>query len=337
MRTVVPSGRGTALALCASATTAALSTSHIMLSGRGSLFRSSLAPSSTSTSWGEKAHQAAFFCSASSLQPELNRAIEELKDVGQGEVTLERVEQSIYRITLRNPERKNAFSGKMMVQLHAIVNDLVHVHKDCVCVVLEGSKGSFCTGGDLNSIRKKLHAPPMGDLMCVLMQHTLSLLHSAPCISIAHIEGFAMGGGAEVITACDFRVACSTAKIQFAQSRMGVTTGWGGATRLAHLVKRQDALLLLAGAERITADEAKSMGLVDIVAPAGSSAAEVMSLCRRLMHASPEIVRAFKTVVHMASSPGHHDSSLRLERATFASFWGSGQHRAAIDRHLDRK
>ena len=82
--------------------------------------------------------------------------------------------------------------------------------------------------------------------MIELMQHNLARLQSLPLITVAYVEGMALGGGAELMTACDYRLARENAKIGFVQVRIGITTVWGGGARLVQLIGYNKALNLLA-------------------------------------------------------------------------------------------
>ena len=82
---------------------------------------------------------------------------------------------------------------------------------------------------------------------------------------MAVVEGGAIGGGAELATACDFRIMHNTAKIHFKHILLGLTPGWGGGARLTRIVGRQVALRMMAGAVPVQAEEARRIGLADVV------------------------------------------------------------------------
>jgi enoyl-CoA hydratase/carnithine racemase len=72
--------------------------------------------------------------------------------------------------------------------------------------------------------------------MSAYMTATLNRLAQVPVVSVAAVDGFAMGGGFELTTACDYRVAAHTAVLQSVHAKMGVTPGWGGCSRLVQLI-----------------------------------------------------------------------------------------------------
>ena len=85
-------------------------------------------------------------------------------------------------------------------------------------------------------------------------------------ITVALVRGHAIGGGAELATACDFRLMEADARIGFVQSTMGVAPGWGGGTRLVRLLGRKKALELMISARVLPAVEAVAEGLADAFA-----------------------------------------------------------------------
>lgn len=121
------------------------------------------------------------------------------KVLGKGDVKLTRLSGNhgeIAVISLLNPERKNALTGNMMVKLAEAVDELEQ-WQNGKALVLRGSEGSFCSGADL-SVVKAINTPEEGNLMCAFMQRTLTRLGKLPLVSVAAVEGRALGGGAEV-------------------------------------------------------------------------------------------------------------------------------------------
>lgn len=174
-------------------------------------------------------------------------------------------------VQLRNPSRRNALSCTMMHDLDIVV-DLLETQFQGTCVILTGEGGSahpqeaFCAGADLRSVESNLSSADAGAMMSEYMHFVLGRWQGLPQITIAAINGPAVGGGAELITACDHRIADTRAAIQFVHPTMGISPGWGGGTRLTKLVGRSRALRLLASAEKVTAEAALELGLVDALA-----------------------------------------------------------------------
>ncbi|XP_076805928.1 ethylmalonyl-CoA decarboxylase-like [Clavelina lepadiformis] len=192
-----------------------------------------------------------------------NRAIEETLVTAQGgsvDLTVDH-DTGISLLKINNSAKRNAFSGNMMVSLKKAVEKLSS-WKNGKALILYGANHQFCSGADLNTVRR-FSSKQEGEKMCMYMQNTLTLLHQLPLLTVAFVEGKAIGGGAELLTACDFRLINEDAEIQFVHKKMGLTPGWGGVTRLVRLIGRDKALHLLSASNKISAQDALHLGLVD--------------------------------------------------------------------------
>lgn len=234
----------------------------------------------------------------------------------------------IATILLNNPERKNAFSGKMMVDLSDVVTDLEQWPSGRA-VLVYGSNNTFCSGGDLTQLKHFLD-PVNGGNFSKYMQDTLTRLFRLPLVTLAVIEGRALGGGAELACACDFRAMSKSAMIGFVQAKLTVSPGWGGGSRLVELLGRTKALRLLASGAILKSDEANRIGLADVVVLDGTSAVEeAHAFLRTVTVECPAAVQAAKRVVVNASTL-NVETVLEVEREIFTSVWGSPAHLQAL-------
>ncbi|KAM5283064.1 ethylmalonyl-CoA decarboxylase isoform 4-T8 [Hipposideros larvatus] len=129
-----------------------------------------------------------------------------------GSIDLQKKDDGIGILTLNNPSKKNAFSGAMILQLLEKVTELEN-WTEGKGLIVHGTKNTFSSGSDLNAV-KALGTPEDGMALCMFMQNILTRFMRLPLISVALIQGWALGGGAEFLTACDFRwIKCSKQKI----------------------------------------------------------------------------------------------------------------------------
>lgn len=260
---------------------------------------------------------------------------DKFKALGSGDVTVTKLrgnQQGIAVITLMNPERKNALTGYMMVKLAEAVDELEQ-WQDGKALVLRGSEGYFCSGGDL-SVVKAINTPEEGNIMCAFMQRTLSRLGRLPLISVAAVEGRALGGGAELAVACDFRLMSKSAEIRFVQVKMGLTPGWGGGTRLVRLLGKQQALQLLGKGQKVDLSYGRQLGLVDGELPTNQDV--VTSCCDWLsefLEADTSVLRGIKGVVSAGDHLGNQDE-LDKERSIFTSVWGAEANKQALGQSM---
>ncbi|ETM38237.1 hypothetical protein, variant 1 [Phytophthora nicotianae] len=244
-------------------------------------------------------------------------------------------------LEIDNPSARNALSGNMMAQLADIVTLLEDpkVHDKLNVVVLRGTGGWFCAGADLRVARDELNSREAGAAMGALMVDTLTRFRRLPLVSIAAIEGGAFGGGAELATACDFRIIEGNAVIQFVQSRMGVIPGWGGGARLYKIVGRQNALRLLCTTERISPDRALQLKLVDEIFFATdeeSSNTGITSFVEAFDAIVPAVSHGAKRVINNADDVSL-DDVLKYEHDVFKTLWGGPANLEALEKALSKK
>ncbi|KAI2655799.1 Ethylmalonyl-CoA decarboxylase [Labeo rohita] len=261
-------------------------------------------------------------CSKTTVSAESIR--EKLQVFTGGSVELQKQQQSgIAVLTVNNPARMNAFSGSMMLELEQRVCEL-ETWTEGKAVIVHGAAGAFCSGSDLNAVRA-IANPHDGMKMCEFMQNTLTRLLRLPLISVALVEGRALGGGAELTTACDFRLMTSDGVIQFVHKHMGLVPGWGGAARLVRIVGSQNALKLLSGAKKVDPDFGKQIGLVDEVlhcsSGEGNALAHAEQWLSQFIKGPAPVIQAVKKVV-ISGRELSLDEALQTERSVFGTVWG---------------
>jgi ethylmalonyl-CoA/methylmalonyl-CoA decarboxylase len=230
--------------------------------------------------------------------------------------------QGLATLTLDRPRARNALSPRMIAEFVDAVDALARW--DGVAVILCGAGGTFCAGSDLHFVRQALDRPELAEGMCALMQDATQRLAALPLLSVAVVQGAAFGGGAELATAADLRVAGPNARVRFVHSRLGLSPGWGGGARLTRLVGPRHALRTLALSPVIEGAHGVEMGLLDAVAD--DPMAHARALLAPALSAPAESVRAAKRVVLAGQAP----LDLSAERARFVELWGGPAMRAAL-------
>ncbi|CAG2117308.1 unnamed protein product [Medioppia subpectinata] len=267
--------------------------------------------------------------------PSLHSIRKQFESIGEGSVELSRDKDSAL-IRLRNPRARNGLSGRMMAQLWEVLEEL-RLWPQGKSVVLCGADGFFCSGGDLTTVRR-IADSDNGRKMSLLMQDNLARLQTLPMVSVAVIEGMAIGGGAEVATAADFRLMSASARIGFVHIRLGITSAWGGGSRLSQLVGPQKALHMMLSGRRLDAEEALRLGLVDdVIAAEADAVAEGRAWIHRLLAArSHETIQAVKEIVNCARFLPL-ELSLREELDVSCGVWGASEHQRALAANIKHK
>ena len=132
-----------------------------------------------------------------------------------------------------------------------------------------------------------------------------------PALTIAALNGHALGGGAEVAVACDLRVAAADVTMAFNQSQLSITPAWGGTERLTTLVGRSRALELLLTPRRLTSAEALHIGLVNEVVERDAFDARIDAIATSVARLPATVVLPLKQLVDRVSRPAAHDPRRR--------------------------
>jgi enoyl-CoA hydratase/carnithine racemase len=173
------------------------------------------------------------------------------------------------------PETLNAVDFRLLLELEQCLNTLEEDRQVRV-VIVTGEGRAFVAGGDVRYMRDL--PATRGRQFIELGHRVLDRLAGSRLVSIAAINGYALGGGAELALACDLRVAAGDAKVGFPEVRLGLFPAWGGTQRLVRLVGPARARMLVFTAEILSANEALEFGLVDRVV----QSSELMTACREL-------------------------------------------------------
>jgi enoyl-CoA hydratase len=191
-----------------------------------------------------------------------------------------------------------------------------------------GQRAVFLSGADLRELKAIAHdteARHFAARMVALLRQVEAL----PILVVAAISGDVYGGGCELVTACDVRVCERGVQFSFKQTRMGLTTGWGGTTRLVKLVGLGAAKRLLLTGIPCDAEDALRIGLVDELVDGGTSLDRARALVHLASEGGPEALAALKRGIDDAVTFEAEESYAR-ELDRFVESWASAEHQEAL-------
>src|SRR3954449_9179317 len=198
---------------------------------------------------------------------------------------LARVEDGVAVLTMNRPERRNALSRAMLDALARTLAE-VEVSDDVGCVVLTGAGGGFCAGGDVKAMADEASNGISFDARVHLQRRshhaTAGRLHEMPKPTIAMLPGPAAGAGLSLALACDLRYAARRVVLTTAFAKVGFAGDYGGTWFLTQLVGPARARELYFFADRIGAEDAERLGVVNAVFDAEALEDEVMQRARSL-------------------------------------------------------
>src|SRR5688572_7068679 len=173
--------------------------------------------------------------------------------------------EGVLTIAISRPEAMNALNLKTLSELITVLQQ-AYQHADYRGIILTGDgEKAFVAGADI----KELSALTRDQALAFAQngQRLFKLIEDCPKPIIAAVNGYALGGGCELAMACHIRIASDDARFGQPEVNLGIIPGYGGTQRLPQLVGRGKALELMMTGDMISAQEAKSIGLVNQVVP----------------------------------------------------------------------
>ena len=183
-------------------------------------------------------------------------------------VSLERRPDGVALVRLDRP-KMNALSSELLDRLEEVAGGLTD--DPAGAVVVWGGERIFAAGADITEfVDPDAGRPASGRaaLIGARFRAAFDALAAVPCVTIAAVNGYALGGGCELALACDLRVAADTARFGQPEILLGIIPGGGGTQRLARLVGPARAKEIILSGRQLPAEEALAIGLVDRVVPA---------------------------------------------------------------------
>jgi enoyl-CoA hydratase/3-hydroxyacyl-CoA dehydrogenase len=203
------------------------------------------------------------------------------------------------RIILNRPHRLNTITLRMVDELESAIRD-VGADPAVRVVILSGEGGrAFSAGADLTSY--EFSSPSKIFDASRRLYEVFSMFERIPKPVIASIRGYAFGGGLEMVLACDFRMASEKSKLGLTETNLGLLPGAGGTQRVTRLVGIPIAKRLIFLGERIGADEALRIGLVDSVHRDEDLEGAVLAFATRLAGRPPIALKLAKHAINMAT------------------------------------
>ncbi len=199
-----------------------------------------------------------------------------------------------YRVTLNRPERRNAITGEMIAELHRVCAIVERAPKP---VLLCGAGHNFAGGADIAQLARRTRDDALAGINRTLFDRIAAL--ALPTVAV--VEGYALGGGAELAYACDIRIAAPDAVFGNPEPALGILAAAGASYRLPQLVGTSVAKQILLAGARLDAEQALRHGLVMEVADEPFAVAE--TVIDRIVAQSALALRLSKTVI---DAPGHH-------------------------------
>jgi len=244
------------------------------------------------------------------------------------------VENEIAVVTINRPKSLNALNSETLAELNECFSE-IEKRKDIKVVILTGSgEKSFVAGADISEMVNATAAE--GRTMGLLAYTAFGRLENMPQVTIAAVNGFALGGGCEISMSCDIRVAAENAKFGQPETGLGILPGFGGTQRLPRLVGKGRAKELIFTCDMIDAQEAYRIGLANKVV----SQAELLDYCKKM---AAKIISKGSYAVSLAKSAINTgldvdlSSGLKFEADLFGLSFATADKKEGMSAFLEKR
>lgn len=239
----------------------------------------------------------------------------------------------VVTVTIDRPEALNALDPNVLKELEQHFEAL-NDDQSVKVIILTGVKKAFVAGADIASMSKM--TPEEAVEFSRLGQRVFNRIASMRPVVIAAVNGFALGGGCELAMACDIRVAAESAKMGIPETSLGVFPGFAGTQRLPRLVGLGIAKEMLATAQKVSAQRAYEIGLVNHVVPNEELLSFCEDLAKTILKNSAAAIATGKKLMDMGSEMDL-DKAQDYEAALFGVAFSTPDQKEGMAAFLEKR
>jgi len=246
-------------------------------------------------------------------------------------VLCKELEPGIALVTINRPQALNALDPNVLTALYQAMDELDQAADIKVVIITGAGEKAFVAGADIASMRTM--TPEEAMTFTQIGHRTMDRVASMSKVTIAAVNGFALGGGCELALACDIRIA--SAKVRMAIPEVGLP-GFGGTQRLPRLVGLGMSLELLTTGRQCKADECLSIGLVNRVVEPEALMDACLELARAVGKNSGSAIALGKQAMYQGVELPLAEG-LQLERELFSSAFSTADQKEGMTAFLEKR
>ncbi|GCC50151.1 enoyl-CoA hydratase [Chryseotalea sanaruensis] len=243
----------------------------------------------------------------------------------------EQFEKHVALIELNRPKELNALNLQLMQELRDTLKQLDN-NTEVRAIIITGNEQAFAAGADIKQMANKTAI----DMLLIDQFSTWDQIRKTRKPIIAAVSGFALGGGCELAMTCDMIIASETAKFGQPEIKIGVMPGAGGTQRLTKAIGKAKAMELVLTGRFLSAEEAKSYGLVNKVVPVEMYMFEATQLAKEIAAMSPIATMLAKEAVNR-SFETFLDEGLHFERKNFYLAFASEDQKEGMAAFVEKR
>ena len=244
------------------------------------------------------------------------------------------VADQIATVTIDRPKALNALNTETLSELKECFSELEKQKDVRVVILTGGGNKSFVAGADISEMVNA--TPAEGRAMSLLAMEAFNKLENMPQVTIAAVNGYALGGGCEIAMSCDIRIVAENAVFGQPECGLGIIPGFGGTQRLARLIGKGRAKELIFTCDRIDAQEAYRMGLANKVVPADQLMRACQEMAGRILSKGSYAVSIAKSMIN-AGMDMDLNNALKMEADAFGFTFSTHDKREGMTAFLEKR
>jgi enoyl-CoA hydratase len=236
-------------------------------------------------------------------------------------------------LTVNRPDKLNALNDQVRIDLLAALAEIETDDGIGAVVITGAGEKSFIAGADIGEFAGR---SPFDQREAMRSPRIFDVMGSFPKPVIAMINGFCLGGGCELASSCDLRIASEKARFGQPEINLGLIPGGGGTQRLPRLIGLGNAMRLVLTGDMIGAAEAKEMGLVEMVVPHEELRAKTLELAGKIASKSPLTLKVAKEALR-ASHKLAIEEGIAYERDLFCLCFSTEDKEEGVKAFLEKR
>jgi len=247
------------------------------------------------------------------------------------------IEDRVATLVIDHPP-VNAFNKQTVTELDGAIDELLANADVKVIIITGGGQMAFVAGADIGEINALVKGQDVAGSQAFIEQgqRVFTKIENAHKPVIAAINGFCLGGGLELAMSCHIRICGDRARLGQPEINLGIIPGWGGTQRLPRLISKGKAIEIILTGDQITAQEAKALGLVNLVVPGDAVMRQAKGLAGKLAAKSAVAMAAVLRAVNSGQGLPLAEG-LAKERDQFITLSGSEDTLEGVSAFLEKR
>jgi enoyl-CoA hydratase len=236
-------------------------------------------------------------------------------------------------LTFNRPEKLNALCSPMLEEFRNRLMDCLH--DDSIrAIIITGKGRGFVAGADIEEYSNQ--GSEQFNQYQRNSRELFTFLHTYPKPIIAAVNGYALGGGFEIVLACDIIIASEQARFGLPETTLGLVPGGGGIQKLRRITGRHLASDILFSARRLHAEEALHLGLASHVVPGEELLPAALKKAKDIAKSGPLAIQELKRLLHEGSEAGF-ETALSIEQEVLFRLFHSADGQEGIQAFVEKR